>query len=566
MTICDRFQYFASKYPLHPALISESEGYMTYQELNDYSNSIATNLLCQHSESEAVGLYVQRSFSLIAGMLGIMKAGKAYVPLDPCYPVDYLAQMLEVSQVSCILCAPGTEFQLSEQYDCIPLQRLEQKISADEINLARRESAACILFTSGSTGLPNGVIMTHEAILNTLDWAIMFYHLSCEDVDLQIPSCSFTSSVQDIFSTLLSGGTLVMLDEKKMINARYLNMLSIKYKVTHFDMVPSLYKEYLSIVSKQSALRFVLLAGEPLSIELVREHFNKYPSVRLVNEYGMAETCSCSFVKEMMPTDTVVTIGSPITNITYKIVDPDEDGVGELYIAGNGLAKGYRGNEAYTIEKFIYLDNVRHLKTGDYVREYGRGEIQFICRKDNQIKVNGKRINLQDIDAVLMQDKHVMDACTTVMSYHDRQLIVSFIKATIHETDYFSELLKKRLPVHALPNYIKVVDSFLYLPNKKRNIKEMLENFKKEINEKQKDLPEQHKELIQIISEVTHNTLSYVDVDVDIRFQGMDSITFIQFLVKVEEKYGFEFGYDDIETMGKVSVKTIDQYIKNIKE
>lgn len=189
-----------------------------------------------------------------------------------------------------------------------------------------------------------------------------------------------------------------MLDEKKMINARYLNMLSIKYKVTHFDMVPSLYKEYLSIVSKQSALRFVLLAGEPLSIELVREHFNKYPSVRLVNEYGMAETCSCSFVKEMMPTDTVVTIGSPITNITYKIVDPDEDGVGELYIAGNGLAKGYRGNEAYTIEKFIYLDNVRHLKTGDYVREYGRGEIQFICRKDNQIKVNGKRINLQDIN------------------------------------------------------------------------------------------------------------------------------------------------------------------------
>ena len=564
MTLVSRFQQIALQYPNNIALASETEDGFSYRQLEAYSNHIANELLSNKTNVEVVGILLNRSFSLIAAMIGIMKAGMAYLPLDPSYPLDRLNWMIDNSKVNKIICNDLTKNILGDRFDFLILNGTYE-YSHQTINFCKANDTACVLYTSGSTGMPNGVMMTHESILNTVNWAIDFYGLSTMDVDLQIPSCSFTSSVQDIFSTLLSGGTLVILNESKMLNARYLKMISNKYNVTHFDMVPSLYKEYMRVIKNESTLRFVLLAGEPLSFNLVRNHFEKLPYVRLVNEYGMAETCSCCFVKELVASDTIISIGKPISNIEYKIIDVDQDGVGELLVSGKGLALGYHNIPEYTDEKYIVINGIRYLRTGDFVKKNEAGELIYICRKDNQVKVNGKRVNMAEIDYILQNDENVFDSMTTVILYKEKQLIVSFIKTQKNDIEYYFRILKEKLPIHCVPNYIKIVDDFCYLPNKKINIRRMRGMFTNELNTESMMSSNRYKKIIKVISKVSKGLLNEPDIKIDLRQQGIDSISFIQLLAELEEQLEFEFGYDDIDNLKIVSVESLYKHITALK-
>lgn len=566
MTIISCFHQIVKNNPNNIALLSENEGQFTYAELDQRSNVIANHLIDQKSETDTVGILLGRSFDLVASMLGIMKAGFAYLPLDPSYPTERIATMLNSSNVKKIICTRNS-MNAIEKLDLFDLIILEDELFPNDkyIDLSEEEKNACILYTSGSTGVPNGVMMTHVSILNTLKWAINFYKLTPEDVDLQIPSSSFTSSVQDIFSTLLSGGKLIMLNEVKILNSRYLNMLSSKYCVTHFDMVPSLYKEYLRTIKDGSTLRFVILAGEVLSISLARKHFERLPCVRLFNEYGMAETCSCCFVKEVTLADKYISIGKPIANMGYFISDTDQDGVGELYVSGKGLAKGYHKNPKYTNEKFTFLSDVRYLKTGDLVKEEEDQTLTYFCRNDNQVKVNGKRVNLTEIDYVLQSNDNVQDSITTTVQYREIQLIISFIKSGFVDKSYFLNLLKEKVPAYCVPNYINIVEEFLYLPNKKINIKRMREMFIEELELEAMKSDERYKKIIDIISTVSSGLLNQPDIEKDLQQQGIDSISFIRLLAEFEEQFDFEFGYDDIENLQTVSIKNIYQYILKVK-
>ena len=563
MTIISKFREIVKKHHNNIALISEIEGSMSYNQLNEYSNYIANELLsCSDEGNAVIGVLLNRSFELIATMLGVMKAGKSYLPLDPNYPVDRLNWMMFNSKASKVICNNITKSILKDNSDLIIIADLNG-YSESDIDLCRGANLACVLYTSGSTGMPNGVLMSHEAIMNTLNWAINYYELSTNDVTLQIPSCSFTSSVQDIFTTLLSGGKLVLLDESKLLNVRYLKMISDKYSVTHFDMVPSLYKEYLRIIRNTGSLRFVLLAGEPLSINIVQEHFKKLPNVRLFNEYGMAETCSCSFVKEINSTDKAVSIGKPIRNIAYKINEIDQDGIGELFISGKGLATGYLNNPEYTKENFLTINDIRYLKTGDFVKEEANGELFYVCRKDNQIKVNGKRVNLSEIDFVLQSDELIIDSITTSIFYNKMQFIVSFVIAE-KDDQYCLNRVKELLPLHYIPNFVKIVDDFCYLPNKKVDIKNMKEIFMIELDAANMKSDDKFKRILKVISNVSKGLLNDPDIDMDLRQQGIDSISFIRLLADVEEEFNFEFGYDDIDNLNPVSVKTLFDYIKQL--
>ena len=559
-TIVNEFQRTVTTYPCNIALVSATEGEMSYLKLDEYSNFIAHELLLNKSEANVVGVFLNRSFALIASIIGVMKAGLTYLPLDPSYPIDRINWMLTTSKVKKIICDDLTKNKLNENYDILCLNN-KYKYCDQNIRRCNENEIACILYTSGSTGRPNGVMMTHEAILNTLKWAIKFYELSTDDVALQVPSCSFTSSVQDIFSTLLSGGKLVILDDKKMLNARYLKMISDKYHVTHFDMVPSLYKEYLRIIKNESTLRFVLLAGEPLTPNLVRNHFRTLSAVRLVNEYGMAETCSCCFAKELTASDQIISIGKPIANICYKIMDVDPEGVGELLISGKGLSLGYHNNYEYTCEKYVDINGIRYLKTGDFVRKNEDGDIIYISRKDRQIKINGKRVNMIEIDYVLQNDEQTFDSITIAVLFREKQLIVSFVKSRKNDNEYYFEKLKEKLPVHCIPNYIKIIDDFYYLPNKKIDIKRMSEMVVSELDNANMLSDDRFKKISKIISEVSNGLLNEPNIDKDLRQQGIDSISFIRLLSEIEEQFKFEFGYDDIDSLKTVSIKTLYEYI-----
>ncbi len=566
MNIISEFKKIVNTYPEKTVLVSESEDSLSYRNLDRYSNFIANKIIEQtrnEQEVEVIGVCINRSFNLIAAMLGALKAGMAYLPLDSAFPKERLKLMLDKAEARTIICTEDTANIFDERYNKLLLS--DQMHFIEEVHIQNKPSPlACILYTSGSTGTPNGVMITHESILNTLQWAIKFYELTDGDVSLQVPSCSFTSSLQDIYSTLLSGGKLVMINEKRLLNTRYLKMLTDKFKVTHFDMVPSLYKEYLNTVKGESTLRFVLLAGEPLLLKLVSKHFNVLPNVRLINEYGMAETSSCCTVYEVFSDCEKVCIGKFIDNMSYMLHDKDSDGTGELYITGEGLAAGYFNDSSFTDEKFVNIDGTRYLKTGDYVREAADGNIIYIGRKDNQIKVNGKRINLNEIDYALQKDPNTIDCFSAGLLFDGKQIIVTFIKTFQKNTQYFFDLLKKALPNYYIPNFIKIIDEFEYLPNKKINVKGMKDMFKDELEKEVMVNDVIYISIIKVISNISKGLLVKPDINEDIRKQGIDSISFIQLLAALEEDLNFEFGYDDIENMGVVTVKSLYNYVKSL--
>lgn len=567
MTIISEFLKGLPKYGCNIALASEEEGEISYNQLANFSNFIAGKLIPYSGQVKVVGVLLERSFGFVASMLGIMRTGMAYLPLDPSYPVERIQLMLAQANTTVVLCSEFTKDMLDSSYRKILVSQLCGSKEPDIMHCEEKDMA-CVLYTSGSTGRPNGVVMTHEAIVNTLKWFVDFYSLNEHDVDMQIPSCSYTSSVEDIFTTLLSGGKLVILNEKKILNMRYLKMISDKYHVTHFDMVPSLYREYLRGIKNQGTLRFVLLAGEALSYKIIENHFKKLPSVRLINEYGMAESCATCFVKEISGIESIVSIGKPITNMDYKIDNIDSEGVGELLLCGKGLAAGYYNNSELTNEKFITKDKIRYLRTGDFVKVDENADVIYVGRKDNQIKVNGKRVNLAEIDFVLQRDDNVIDSVTTTVFYRDKQLIVSFILPDSNsrntEEDYY-QLINKHLPVQYVPNYINIVKEFLHLPNWKINLKEMKEMFIERLEKELMESDNVYKKLVDIIGQETKGLLKELVIDKDLREQGIDSLSFIGLMATIEEQFDFEFGYDDLDNLKPVSIRTLYDYISSIK-
>lgn len=473
MTIITEFYKIVQTYPNAIALRSDLEGAMTYKELNERSNFIAEEICKLENDATYIGILLNRSFDMVASMIGIMKTGCGYLPLDPTYPQERIDLMLRKSQTQLVLCNSDLSKKVSSYCDTI----LVESISGSQeknIDFSKEDGFACAIFSSGSTGEPNGAMMSHSSLLNTLHWVIDYYKLNQFDVDLQVPSISYTSSVEDIFSTLLSGGTLILLDEKRILNARYLYNCMEKYKVTHFIMVPSLYREFLRVINSGCSLRFIILAGEPLSRQLMNIHFSKIPHIRLVMEYGMAETCATCFVKEIIDGSSYLNIGDPILNTGFTINDPDSDGVGELFVFGDGLFSGYCNNPGMTNEKIKIYNNIKYLKTGDYV-QIKDGQLVFWGRKDKQIKVNGKRVNLSEVDCILQSFDEVDDSLTLPIVYEDRQIVVSFIKTATNNLDLgkYKYRLADKLPSQFIPAQIIAVASFVCLPNKKVDINSM---------------------------------------------------------------------------------------------
>lgn len=555
MTIVSEFDRIVRMFSNFPAVRFEDE-VLSYKELDDYSNYISNYLASENIDEDVIGVFINRSIPLIATILGVLKLGKAYMPIDTSYPEDRIKDMVNTAGVSHIVLLEGETYSYNfENKHVIKIPRKYQyKTSHIDRELFNSNKMACVLFTSGSTGVPYGVKLSHSSILNTVKWAINYYALSCKDVSLQIPSCTFVSAVQDIFSTLLSGGMLLLIKEDSIMNFNYINKISSKYKVTHFDMVPSLYCEYLNAGVKINSLRFVLLAGEPLPTHTIQEHRKQLPDVSIVNEYGMTEVSSCFCYYKIDKTEKNA-IGVPIDNMSYLISNKDANGIGELYICGPGLAIGYYNTTANK-NKFVNINGIRYFKTGDFVKENIDGNLEYICRSDNQIKVNGKRIDISEIDYVLQQNKNVKKCITVVIN----NAIVTFVESVFDEKEYYYDFLNKRLPKQFMPNYIKVLEKFDYLPNKKIDINKMKSDFNNE-KRKKKDSEECVSMVVNLLIEASDGKLYSIDNDVSLSCQGVDSLTLVRFIAELEKHFQKNFCYEDMAVIMKSSINQIEEMI-----
>ncbi len=422
------FELHAEQSPQAFALLFENQT-LTYRELNSRANQLAHRLLKRGVKANTlVALRVERSIEMVVGMLGILKAGGAYLPIDPAYPVERQRWILQDAKTDLLLTQSHlSAIQLPSHVESLDLG-WETIATEPPTNLSfagSSENLAYAIYTSGSTGTPKGVLVTHGNLLHST-LARFSYYTEPVGTYLLLSSHAFDSSVAGIFWTLCQGGTLVLPHEYSQQTAFELADLVTRHRISHLLCLPSLYAVLLDQFTQLGSLKTVIVAGESCPPALVERHHALLPGATLFNEYGPTEATVWSTVYrcERGPTSGNVPIGRPIPGTQAYILDDQLQPViagltGELFIGGPGITRGYFNRPELTAERFIlnpFTQNTgpRLYRTGDRARFLPDGNIEFLGRSDNQIKLRGHRIELEEIEAVLKQHPAVQDAVVVV--------------------------------------------------------------------------------------------------------------------------------------------------------
>ena len=404
----------------------------SYEELNRRAENLAHHILQQQGDpGRIIALCIDRSLEMIVGMLGILKAGCAYLPLDPEYPAQRINFMLKDADVDLILTSATTTLKTENSN--------RTHINIDEVDLNTRqgsgrlpdiqpEDLAYVIYTSGSTGQPKGVPITHGNIINSTLGRTEFYGKDPKSF-LLLSSLSFDSSKAGIFWALCTGGTLVISEKRIEQDIDLLSKTIQKNEVSHTLMLPSLYNLLLdhASINALESLEVVMVAGEACSHLICNKHFETLPKVELYNEYGPTEATVWCVAHKILREDGVgpIPIGKPVANARVHILNDDLDHVpygtvGELCVSGPGLTKGYingsYNNTSFTEIKLNPNSNFtrRIYRTGDLARYGKNGNIEFFGRKDQQVKVRGFRIELDEIEKVILDSNTVAEVVVVI--------------------------------------------------------------------------------------------------------------------------------------------------------
>lgn len=474
------FEEQVEKTPDAVAVVFESQQ-LTYRQLNQRANQLAHYLQkCGVSPEVPVGICVHRSIEMIVGLLGILKAGGAYVPLDPTYPQERLEFMLENAQAAFLLTqqnllkklgSSGTQIILLEDWS-----EAQQQVH-NPCSCVTANNLAYVIYTSGSTGKPKGVAIEHHSTVALIDWAKTLFSSADLAGVLAATSICFDLSVFEIFVTLSYGGTVIIAE-----NALSLQTSSAQ-RVTLINTVPSAIATLLRNQAIPTWVRTINLAGEFLPDNLVQQLYQLDHVQRVFNLYGPSEDTTYSTYALIAPNQQeIITIGRPINNTQAYVLDrflqPVPIGVvGELYISGAGLARGYLHQPELTSNKFIVnpFDNSNYhrlYKTGDLVRYLDDGKIEFIGRLDHQVKIRGFRIELGEIEATLRQCPLVREAVVVATEdvVGDKHLVAYIVAVDPNPSHtQLRNFLKQYLPEYMLPSAFVLMDTLPLTSNGKVN-------------------------------------------------------------------------------------------------
>ncbi|MBD2677482.1 MULTISPECIES: non-ribosomal peptide synthetase [Nostoc] len=485
-------QLFEQQVELTPdslALIHESEK-LTYSQLNHQANQLA-NYLQKHgvTKETLVAICLERSINMVVGILAILKTGGTYIPLDPSYPVERLNFMLLDSQASILITQQKILEKLSlssSKIVCLDIQKDEiaQQNLETPINISKPEHVAYIIYTSGSTGTPKGVLGTHRGTVNGLHWLWKTYPFSPEEVCCQKTAISFVDSVWEIFSPLLQGIPTVIISNATLLDPQLFIEALAHHKVTRLILVPSLLRllldNYHHLTQKLSQLKLWITSGEALSINLAKTFRELMPFAKLINLYGSSEvSANATYYDTSLLQDqaNTVPIGRPINNtqayVLNRNLQPTPLGVlGELYIGGEGLAKGYLHRPELTQERFIdnpFIHGTKLYKTGDLVRYLSDGNLEYLGRDDEQIKIRGFRVELGEIATVITQHPDVQDSVVIAVNdaKENQRLIAYVVTDKQHIDTQLLPYLQQKLPNYMLPSAFVVLDALPLTPNGK---------------------------------------------------------------------------------------------------
>ena len=474
------FEAQAERTPDRDALVF-GERKLSYAELNTRSNQLARYLVRKGAAAGTlVGIYMDRSPEMVVALFGILKAGAAYVPYDTQLPPSGLAVLLHDSSPACVVTQKtllgkvaahdGPVISLDSDWDRIKVQ------SGSNLNIATKPSDPIYaIYTSGSTGIPKAAINTHAGVANRILWGQDQYRLSEADRVLQKTPYTFDVSVWEFFWPLLTGATLVIAEPGGHKDPVYLSNLIAKEQITIIHFVPSMLREFLSAAPLEHcrSLKLVFCSGEALTPEL-REAASKELPAKLHNLYGPTEAAVevTSWDCSQKPPCGSVPIGRPIANVKIYILDHHLapvpiGGVGELYIGGIAVGRGYLNRPDLTAAQFVQDPFVadpeaRIYKTGDRARYLPDGSIEYLGRLDTQVKLQGIRIELGEIEATLLQAPHVRAAAVIVREDRsDDKRLVGYVVTdqTNLDAPTLRAFLEERLPAYKVPTALVFLDS-----------------------------------------------------------------------------------------------------------
>ncbi len=453
---------------------------LTYRELEQKVNQLAKVLRQRGVVSEqVVGLITQRSLNLSIGILGILKSGGTYLPIDPSYPEERIEYFLQDCAVRLVLNPDpfqNNQFKSGRQSGIQTIDLDDPLFSTAELtDLPERQiqpdQLAYIIYTSGSTGKPKGVMTEHRGIVNTVQWRKTTFELTPADRVLQIVSFSFDASMINFFTPLVSGARIVIPTQEEAQDVLLLKKIIASRKITNFNCIPVLFVGVLEAAApgELATLRVVALGGDQVSSHLVELCKQKHPQIRLINEYGPTESSVMATAQLDLQPKRRVSIGKPIANTQVFILDEYEQLVaigvpGELYIGGAGLARGYVNRPELTTELFVpnpYFPELTIYKTGDRARWLANGEIEFLGRIDQQVKIRGYRIEPGEIENILLSQQSIVDVLVIARDELGTPYLCAYIVARERlVTGELRTFLAKQLPDYMIPAYFVQLEEF----------------------------------------------------------------------------------------------------------
>jgi iturin family lipopeptide synthetase B len=591
-TITSLFEKQAAIVPDNIALRYEDEG-ISYGMLQSLSEKIAAYLQSEIgvSRGDLVGVMLQREMHLLPLIFGILKAGAAYVPIDPHYPSERIRTIVADAGLKALI---SRQPHAADGFGCDQIIDLD----ADLNNIlswtgtfndpgSNSHDLAYVIYTSGSTGKPKGVMVEHHSVINRLLWMQRSYPLDPSDVLLQKTPLVFDVSVWELFWWSFTGASLYLLPPGGEKDPALIQRVIREQQITTLHFVPSMLNAFLSSLdgTALSSIRRVFASGEALSasdVHLFGNTLQQANGARLINLYGPTEaTVDVSCYECLFEGDnTIIPIGKPIDNIRLYVLDQQGAvsplGVaGELCIAGVGLARGYLNNPLLTAEKFIdhpLLPGERIYKTGDLVKWLPDGNLAFLGRIDHQVKLRGYRIELGEIESCLNSFTGITSAAVLARSRGaNKYLVAYYVSAAALDEQTLRAYLQERLPEYMVPAIYVHLDTLPLTVNGKLDRKALPDPVLRTAGDFAAPTGEVEEKLLAIWSDVLSLTKDTISINANFFELGGHSVNIIQLNNRINEQFHRSiplvdlFRMPTIATQGDFIVKG-DQRLKNMEE
>lgn len=583
--ICETIERYAKDYPEKVVLHNSNEN-ITYTELHLRITQLSQLLQATGvKKGDIIAVYIPNSIEMLVSIYAILYVRAIVLPIDIDSPLERVSMILSNGHPALVLCKKEKQIQI-ERFNVISMavdsfspNTNEDAIDYGSHDISEEDDAFCI-YTSGTTAIPKGVLLNYKGILNHASAKVDLLNLTQNSRLCLSFNIGFVASIWQILVPILIGAELFIY-EKDLIKKPYLFFKQVEAdNIIAVSVTPHTlqgYLEYIKVKKQKLPLlniTHIILTGEKVSSSLVKEFYEDYDSIKLINAYGQTE-CSDDTYHYVIPhsfNGVHVPIGTPINDMTGFVLKDDytENNVGELFIGGVGVGNGYISNQELTDRKFVKLPlfNAPLFRTGDWVQRMEDGNLTYLGRVDNQVKIRGYRVELEEIEAHLNQFNGIKQSVVSTLetSKTNKVLEAFYISDNTINAKDITDYLSTKLPEYMIPVVFRRVKDFIETTNGKIDRKRLSDCVVLEdslTNNSFTILSGKQKKVFEIIVSTIESVIGDVTLETELAGAGVDSITFIKIVVALEGEFDFEFDDEMLLITAFPTIKSMIDYVES---